>query len=167
MDIRKAEIMALTLIEKHLSDAKFDWQFEFNNAKRTFGQCVYGKKYGRPFHMIKLSKPLVALNDEEQVRDTILHEIAHALDVEQRGYSSHDYKWVSIARSIGCNGNRCYNVNDVEQPKSKYSLICNSCKREVPAYRKPKRKKACGVCCRKYNNSKYSEDYLLNLKQNY
>jgi predicted SprT family Zn-dependent metalloprotease len=164
MDIRKAKIMALTLIEKHLSDAKFDWQFEFNNAKRTFGQCVYGKKYGRPFHMIKLSKPLVALNDEEQVRDTILHEIAHALDVEQRGYSSHDYKWVSIARSIGCNGNRCYNVNDVEQPKSKYSLICNSCK---PAYRKPKRKKACGVCCRKYNNSKYSEDYLLNLKQNY
>ena len=167
MDIRKAEIMAMTLIEKHLSDAKFDWQFEFNNAKKTFGQCVYGKKYGRPFHRIKLSKPLVALNDEEQVRDTILHEIAHALDVEQRGYSSHDYKWVSIARSIGCNGNRCYNVNDVEQPKSKYSLICNSCKREAPAYRKPKRKKACGVCCRKHNNGKYSEDYVLNLKQNY
>ena len=75
MDIRKAKIMALTLIEKHLSDAKFDWQFEFNNTKRTFGQCVYGKKYGRPFHRIKLSKPLVALNSEE-------HEIAHSLHVE-------------------------------------------------------------------------------------
>ena len=81
MDIRKAEILALTLIEKHLSNDKFDWQFKFDNSKRRFGQCVYGRKYGLPYHMIKLSKPLVALNSEEQVRDTILHEIAHALDV--------------------------------------------------------------------------------------
>ena len=75
MDIRKAEILALTLIEKHLSDAKFDWQFEFNNTKRTFGQCVYGKKYGRPFHMIKLSKPLVMMkgtDNEYKIEYTIV-----------------------------------------------------------------------------------------------
>tara|TARA_R110001592_G_scaffold241737_1_gene502205 strand:- start:32 stop:535 length:504 start_codon:yes stop_codon:yes gene_type:complete len=167
MDIRKAKVLVIQLMDKHLSNGKFDWGFAFNNAKRTFGQCAYGRKYGRPYHMIMLSKPMVVLNSEEQVRETILHEIAHALDVEKRGYSSHDYKWNAIARSIGCTGERCYDSNLVEQPKSKYSLICNSCKREVPAYRKPKRKKACGVCCRKYNNGKYSEDYVMNLNQNY
>lgn len=166
MDIVKAKTLAMGLIELHLSDVKYDWKFEFSNAKRIFGVCAYGHKYGKPYHRIKLSKILTSLNSEEKVKDTILHEIAHALDVEERGYSNHDTNWNRIARSIGCDGERCYNSMEINQPKSKYSLMCMSCKKETSVHRRPKRKKACGVCCKEYNYGKYSEDYVLILRNN-
>ena len=118
MDLIRAKHLAESLIKKHLGGGENNWTFKFDNARKRFGCC----KWGGGLYTISLSKHLTSLNDESQVRDTILHEIAHALDVNDRGYSNHDANWRQIALSIGCNGERCYSSKEVVQPESKYTV---------------------------------------------
>jgi predicted SprT family Zn-dependent metalloprotease len=49
------------------------WGFAFNKQRRGMGLCRYATR------TIELSIYLVDRNGLEEVRDTILHEIAHAL----------------------------------------------------------------------------------------
>jgi hypothetical protein len=62
------------------------WRFRYDNAKKRLGRCFYFKK------LITLSTNLVLLNDSDnwQIDDTIRHEIAHAIDFEERGTSDTD-----------------------------------------------------------------------------
>lgn len=147
MDLRKAEQTAKELIAKHCPDYKF----KFDNAKVRFGACNYRTKY------ISLSKYLTYLNDEQKVIDTILHEIAHALNRGQ----GHNYIWRKTAISLGCDGNRCYDGNKVNHVKGKYVYQCPVCKSEHNYHRRITRNTACGKCCKKYNNNKYSDDYKI------
>ena len=65
------------------------------------------------------------MRTDDEVKNTILHEIAHALDFCIRGKSAHDYIWKSIAIEIGCDGKRCYDVNEeVKEKLYKYVAIC-------------------------------------------
>lgn len=102
-----------------------EWTFVWDRAKRRFGQCRYVEK------QISLSRPLVALNSETQVRDTILHEIAHALAGAGHGHSKH---WKEVAASIGAEPHRCYGPW-VKRPRmkrrklKKYRGKCPSCGR--------------------------------------
>ena len=72
MNTIEAKNMAVRLMDHHGLIEK-GWTFVWMKMKRTFGQCWHSKK------QILLSWPLTSLNDETTVRDTILHEIAHAL----------------------------------------------------------------------------------------
>ncbi|NBT51009.1 MAG: hypothetical protein EBT12_05555, partial [Marivivens sp.] len=83
---------------------------DFDDAKTRFGQCRYTPKE------ISLSRPLTKANDEEQVRDTILHEIAHALTPGE----GHGNVWKKVAIKIGCDGKRCYDSKSIITPESKY-----------------------------------------------
>lgn len=79
------------------------WRFRFDRrAVRRLGQCDHANQ------TISLSEKVLALADEATVRNTILHEIAHALVGPGHG---HDWVWRRKAPSIGCNGNRCHTVN--------------------------------------------------------
>ena len=71
MDLQHARQLAIDLIEAHGLAPR--WKFAFDRAIRRFGNCDYTRR------RITLSAPLTLLNDEEKVKDTILHEIAHAL----------------------------------------------------------------------------------------
>lgn len=134
------------------------WRFTYDSAKRRFGLCNWSKK------IISLSQPLCEMNLEngDQIKDTILHEIAHALDAVVFGRSSHGARWNRIATSIGCSGDRCYSSEAVVKPKSKYTLICPECGYEVSAHKMPKRSKSCGKCC-----SHYNDKYKFKIVQNY
>ena len=71
MTLAQARRLALRLMRQHkLSPA---WSFGFDRSKVRFGKCNFANKE------ISLSRYLVELNDENEVRETILHEIAHAL----------------------------------------------------------------------------------------
>lgn len=72
------------------------YQLKFNNRKRAFGVCYYGK-----IKKIELSEYLCKNMLEEEVKDTILHEMAHAVDAGVRGYSNHDKHWKKIAIELG------------------------------------------------------------------
>jgi predicted SprT family Zn-dependent metalloprotease len=139
------------------------YKFRWDNARRRFGCCNYGQLH------ISLSKPLCSINLDKihgKVTDTILHEIAHALCIEVYGRldgRGHGSNWISIAKQIGCDGKRCYDANLVENPTSKYILICPTCGKESKRYKKPTKSYACGECC----NGVYNAEHKLIIKQNY
>ncbi len=148
MLLTDARKLAEELIEKYLPDT--GWYFEFDLARRRFGCTHYGTK------QITLSKVLTKLNDEKRVRNTILHEIAHVLVGKGQG---HNYKWKHKAIEIGCDGRRQYNHADVITPEPSYRGTCPNCRRVVRRHRRSAI--ACGQCCRKYNDGRYSINYKL------
>lgn len=143
-----------------LTPTKLGYRFKFDNAKRRFGYCSYRDKE------ISLSKPLCEynLNNFYQINDTILHEIAHALSYKIHGSkgSGHCKRWVHIAKSIGCNGKRCYDSSQVNKIESKYSLVCDTCGGNYPRHRKPRIEYSCANC-----SPTYDKRYLLRVVQNF
>ena len=152
MKLEIARNMALKLMRQHgLSDYTFKW----DRAVRRFG-CHNGR-----LKTLSLSRPMTEHeNNEKRVINTILHEIAHALDYRKRGYSNHDSEWKRVAKSIGCSGERCSSGSGVDKSQfMKWVATCPSCEREVYYARKTKVDKACGSCCKKHNNNKYTSEY--------
>ena len=139
------------------------WKFNFNNRKRSAGLCNSRTKE------ISLSMHLFSqnMNNATQWEETLRHELAHAIDFCIRKKSAHDLHWRMIAREILSTGERCYSYKEIQDTKSKYTAVCDNCNREVPKHKKTKVKKACGKCCRTYNNGRFSEKYILRFIQNY
>lgn len=159
MNINKAHALAIELMTQHglinnqvdpSGLTTTDWSFKFDSAVRRFGACYKHK------NLITISRKLTELNDEAQVRDTILHEIAHALAPAR---AHHNRQWKSIAKAIGANPERCYDSSTVTTPTRKWKATCPSCKRTV--LRHKRMKIACGKCCNKHNRGKFDEKYLF------
>lgn len=150
MQLLHAQSLAIELMKQHgIYDA--GWRFKFDNAKKIFGRCRYYNK------TILLSKNLTLLNDESRVKNTILHEIAHALVGCGNG---HNKVWKTTAKLIGCDGQRCYS-SEVIQPPPKYIAICQGCKKIYKRERKSKSKTSCGFC----SGGSYNEKYYLHYKK--
>lgn len=117
MDLSLAKTMAISLMDEHgLLDK--GWCLEFDNASRRFGICRYRPK------VIGLSRKLVELNDMEAVKDTVLHEIAHAI----AGYKAgHGVEWKMVCIRIGAKPQRCFSSKDTNMPKLKYQATCGGC----------------------------------------
>lgn len=76
-----------------------DWSVCLDDATSRAGLCNYKNK------QISLSRLFLRASSEQQITDTILHEIAHAL----AGFEHHhDAVWRNIAQDIGCSGKRCH-----------------------------------------------------------
>ena len=150
-----------------ISAKDMGYSFEFDNAKRMFGRCFYISK------KISLSLPLCKANLDKlhtEIRNTILHEIVHAFCVYVYGIKNgkgHGANWKSIAKQIGCTGDRCYTSEKVNSVLSKYTLVCDSCGKKSPKYKKPKREAACGICCKNHNFGRYTDKFKLKLVVNY
>ena len=94
-----------------------NWTGGLDNARRRFGMCNFSKKH------ISLSRPLCELNDAAEVRDTVLHEIAHALAWERHGKNcGHDKRWKAICVEIGARPQACYD-DGVVQPTAPWALV--------------------------------------------
>jgi len=157
MLLKDAKIMALALMETH-GLIKKGWSFEFDNSKRRFGVC---KSWER---IIGLSSPLTQLNSVAEVKNTILHEIAHALV----GFGhNHDRVWKAKAIEIGCDGERCFSSNEVNLPPSKYVAVCVKCER---VHKREKRisvgkHASCGRCSGGKYNPTYKLEFVPNTKK--
>ncbi len=92
------------------------WSFQYDDASRRAGVCWHGTK------VIGLARLYCVQATDHEVRDTILHEIAHALAGPDH---NHDAIWKAVARSIGCTGDRCHNV-DFAPPR--YIMSCPECR---------------------------------------
>src|SRR6202021_1020386 len=90
-----------------------EWEFGINNNVRRAGVCYYPRKSapGR----IELSAHFMERNSEEEIRDTILHEIAHALVGPGHG---HDAVWQAKSLETGANPERGY-AKEVEMLKGR------------------------------------------------
>lgn len=125
-----------------------DWTLELSRAVNQFGLCSYGSK------KISLSAPLATLNGVADVRDVILHEVAHA----KAGFKAgHGPEWKSIALSIGCNASRTHSA---VTPPDKFRGTCLNCGNTMTRNRRSKRT-ACAECCNAHNNGLWSDLYLI------
>lgn len=147
MKISDAEKLAYELMGQHKLFSS-GWGFKFDNAKVRFGLCSHRR------HIISLSRHLTELNEEPEVRDTILHEIAHALAPKRAG---HNRQWVYQCLAVGAKPQRCYSGSEVKAPERTLLATCPNCERTVERHRRMKI--ACSHCCTKYNNGKFSELY--------
>lgn len=64
-------MLAFDLLETH--GLTPNWSFALDNAKRRFGACCFNTR------RISMSRLLLANASETAIRNTLLHEIAHAL----------------------------------------------------------------------------------------
>src|SRR6267154_2515819 len=87
----KAESLARELMSKHGLTA-LGWRFRFDRSIQRMGICRFTWK------LIQVSRPLAEVNSEETVRDTLLHEIAHALVGVAAG---HGRLWQIQAYALG------------------------------------------------------------------
>ena len=144
MDWSQAVTLARTLMDEHgLSHVPF----VESNAKRQFGVTThrvtrrFGTVVNEELLSIGLSRPLTLVNDEACVRDTILHEIAHA----KAGHAAaHGYAWRQVARSIGAQPDRVCG-DGVKQVAGAYQATCG-CGIEHNMYRMPRNRKRCRRC---------------------
>lgn len=150
MKLNEAKDLAISLMKEHRI-LQQGWKFDFDNAKRRFGCCNYRLK------KITLSVFLTELNNFYDVKNTILHEIAHALCPKQ----GHNHVWKSKAIEIGCDGQRCYNSKKIETVQGNYIAVCIGCGTTHKRFRKPKRPNSCGHC----SGGRYNETYTLNWKK--
>lgn len=132
VDLEDAWRLAHELMDRH---GLHGWRFEFDRAKRRAGVCRHRDK------VVGLSAPITRLHPESEVRDTILHEIAHALVGPRAG---HGPVWVATARRIGCTGERCV-PDDAPAVPGDWVGICQQ-GHEVDRHRRPERVLLCTRC---------------------
>lgn len=100
--LEKVRNQALKLMRKHKLD-RDGWQFQWDHAKLRLGSCNYTYK------TITLSKWYMLGLSKAEIKDTILHEIAHALvgpcnefkPNGRRAVSPHGAEWKAMAEKIG------------------------------------------------------------------
>jgi len=77
------------------------WTIKYDHSRARAGMCDSRAK------VLSFSRHLIARGSPRDMRETLLHEIAHALAGSQHG---HDLTWRSIAQQIGCSGERCHHI---------------------------------------------------------
>jgi predicted SprT family Zn-dependent metalloprotease len=93
-----------------------DWSFAFDHATRRAGCCDYRRK------RISFAVQFARQASEEEIHDTLLHEIAHALVGKKH---NHDAVWKAKAQAIGSSGERCH---DSRFCPPRYIVACrNGC----------------------------------------
>ena len=137
MERHEVQTMAEGLLARHSLSG---WRVEIDRAKRRAGVCRFGDR------VIGISGPLAAVHDEAEVRDTVLHEIAHALVGPAHG---HDAVWRATALRIGCSARRCV---DATAPRvtGAWVGVCPA-GHVKDRHRRPERVLSCGTCSRTFS----------------
>lgn len=121
MNTTEGKTLALLHMEDH-GLFKRNWIFSFESCKRSLGRCHYNAK------KIALSKWYVELNEEEDIEDTILHEIAHALSFTRHGKkgTGHGRLWKDICIEIGATP-KATHKGLLEYPNNHHKYVDTCC----------------------------------------
>lgn len=102
MQLLDIETLAVELLENF--PALSQWEIKIRNTSKAAGRCKYETR------QIILSGIILPLMSEDDIRNTILHEIAHALTPGH----GHNLYWRQTAIKIGCSGDRCYSLKSLD-----------------------------------------------------
>lgn len=122
------------------SAAAEPWTFDFDRAKRRAGLCNFTDR------RITVSRYLAEKYELVEVRQILLHEVAHALVGPEVG---HGPTWRSTAASIGYTGGRTHD-GEIAHEQAPWVGQCPA-GHEFFRFRKPTRPSSCTKCARGYS----------------
>lgn len=133
-----------------------DWMFVWNNrtSNHTLGICRHRSKE------IHLNKKYALVESEENVIDTIIHEIAHALT---KG-DGHGELWKAKCRELGCRDEqgKCLKKDSMEK-LARYKGVCPTCGHII--YSGKKTNFVCTPCCNKEYHATGNSNYKNHIYQ--
>lgn len=136
-DPNRVRVWAQAQIAMHLDES---WTFDFDHAKRRAGLCDYRRK------RITVSRYLAARFDDDEVHQTLLHEVAHAI----AGHAAaHGPEWRRVARELGYVGGTTHHG----ETATELAPWIGECPAGHVAYRhrKPARETSCAKCSRRFD----------------
>lgn len=131
-DLARVQVWAEALVRLHLDES---WSFGFDNAKTRAGLTNYTKR------TITISRHLAVLWEDDDVHQTLLHEVAHAMAGADAG---HGPAWRKIAQEIGYVGGRTHQ-GEIASESAKWLGVCPQ-GHEHFRFRKPARAASCVKC---------------------
>lgn len=111
--IASIENLAIRLLTDH-GLYQQGWRFRWDNARRRAGACHYADLD------ISGSRHLLPPASDAEIRETLLHEIAHALTRKH----GHGPVWKAKLIEIGGGGARTHQLETV---KGRYDVVCERC----------------------------------------
>jgi predicted SprT family Zn-dependent metalloprotease len=91
-----------------------DWRLTWDNRSKTrAGLCSYASR------SLTLSTAFVARCPAQDIQQTLLHEVAHA--VVGAAHHHHDQVWCQAAQQLGCQDDKCQPVQIMRAP---FVLTC-------------------------------------------
>lgn len=125
-----------SLINQHL----VGWSFKVTKTKHAMGQCDHINKE------ITISIYHLTTGTLEEIKDTILHEIAHAMTPGH----NHDRIWklkcIELGARPATKANRIASTKFVESIPPKHSYVCKICGHAKYSNRKLKHRYSCTKC---------------------
>ncbi len=143
----RVQKLALSLMAEHGLEG---WEFGWDRARSRYGRCNFATR------KITLSAYLTPHCQPSEIRNTILHEIAHALVGRSHG---HDEVWRKKALSIGCDAKRCGPPSPIS-----YAFVgtCPCCGQKF--YRHRRSRASCLKCDPKGFNPRFLIRWAVNKK---
>lgn len=137
MDTDEAMRLATGLVARH---GLRHWTVEYDGAVTRAGACHFADR------RITLSARLVALYSADQVREVVLHEVAHALAGAAAG---HGPRWRRLAQEIGASGHRCIDAS-APRVEGAWAGVCPAGHRST-RHRRPVRVVSCALCSPRFD----------------
>lgn len=127
MEMTQVLSLALKLMRQHGFE---HLDLTVSNTKRALGRCFYKYDHGKRQYVaerIDLSRVWMTKVPEAKVRDTILHELAHAMTPGAK----HGPAWRAAARKLGANPSRIADlpsdmVLEIRQEVANYKAVCKN-----------------------------------------
>lgn len=148
------------LTELRLSDLVNKVEVVWNSRMRT----TAGRAFW-PDGKIEMNPKLAQIAPEE-VRQTMLHELAHLIAYERAGrrrISAHGPEWRQACADLGIPGESA--THSLPLPgrtmKRKWRYTCPACGQGFDRVRRMKRYAGCYDCCRQHNGGYYHRDFRL------
>jgi len=157
---------AISLLRRHAGETYADsvkiiWNRKMRStAGRAF---LYEAK-------VELNPKLLHLNNDlaeslTQVRQTLLHELAHLLAHHRygRGITAHGVEWKQACADLGIPGESApHQLNlPTRTQQKKWGYSCPNCLEIILRVRRMKSQSACYTCCKKYNRGKFHSKFAL------
>lgn len=136
-DLRKVTVWANALIRMHLDPS---WTFAFDNAKKRAGACHFAQR------RISVSRYLAARFEDDDVHQTLLHEVAHAIAGPTAG---HGPAWKKIARELGYVGGTTHALETATELAPWVGVCPNG--HLAYRHRRPSRPSSCARCSRTFD----------------
>ena len=156
MELSIVEGLALHTMRSHgLIDA--GWQFQWDSASKRFGLCNYRTR------TISMSSSLTLANTFSAARDTVSHEVAHALTPG----AGHGISWKRKAVELGAAPKACFSWDEVVPPGEHYVLFCPSCGFRKRYHERPSSRLFCYRCCTVFSNKRVDSRFTLLVERSF